>query len=310
MDRNDIEAKFLGGMIGSALGDAIGELFIAMRSKEEVMAELEWTHKLRYTDDTAMAIGIAQSLIEVGAIEERSLGDTFARNYREEPWRGYAVGPPSLFKRVEEGGSYIAEAQTLFGGTGSFGNGAAMRIVPLGLYYHQSDHLEEEAALSAKITHTHPLGIDGAILQARAVAMAVNLEPEEEFSVANFCAELIDTVRTDEFCDQLTRVRRLLEDGASNAKAAESLGTSIEIHRSVPYAIFSFLNAPASFEKCLFGATAVGGDSDTIGAMAAGISGAYLGVDAIPESWREKLENHEMIAHRARELLQRAHPEL
>ena len=84
MDNELLRTKFIGAMMGSALGDAIGELFISLRSKSRVMEELEWTHKLRYTDDTAMAMGIAESLMELGKLDPEHLGDTFRKNYKKE----------------------------------------------------------------------------------------------------------------------------------------------------------------------------------------------------------------------------------
>ena len=63
------------------------------------------------------------------------------------------------------------------------------------------------------------------------------------------------------------------------------------MHESMPFALYSFLRHAKSFEDCLFCAILHGGDLDTLGAMACAISGAYVGIKAIPESWREKLEN-------------------
>jgi poly(ADP-ribose) glycohydrolase ARH3 len=76
----------------------------------------------------------------------------------------------------------------------------------------------------------------------------------------------------------------------------------VTAQNSVPFAIFAFLRSPKSFEECLFYAVLSGGDRDTLGAMACGISGAYLGIDAIPEKWREKLENLTYIESLARRL--------
>jgi ADP-ribosyl-[dinitrogen reductase] hydrolase len=63
------------------------------------------------------------------------------------------------------------------------------------------------------------------------------------------------------------------------------------IHRSVPYAIYCFVANPDSFEECLMDAVLAGGDRDTIGAMAAAVSGARLGRGALPADWTGKLEN-------------------
>jgi poly(ADP-ribose) glycohydrolase ARH3 len=77
--------------------------------------------------------------------------------------------------------------------------------------------------------------------------------------------------------------------------AAEQLGRTVAVHESLPFALYSFLRHPKSFEDCLFCATLNGGDRDTLGAMACAISGAYLGIESIPQSWRQKLENRSYI---------------
>jgi poly(ADP-ribose) glycohydrolase ARH3 len=74
------------------------------------------------------------------------------------------------------------------------------------------------------------------------------------------------------------------------------------VHESMPFALYAFLRHPQSFEDCLFCAIMNGGDRDTLGAMACGVSGAYLGVEAIPRAYREKLENCEYIESLARKL--------
>jgi poly(ADP-ribose) glycohydrolase ARH3 len=73
------------------------------------------------------------------------------------------------------------------------------------------------------------------------------------------------------------------------------LGQGVAVQRSLPYAIFCFARHSRSFQDCLFCAALNGGDRDTLGAMACAISGAYLGVEAIPVTWREKLENRQAI---------------
>ena len=71
---------------------------------------------------------------------------------------------------------------------------------------------------------------------------------------------------------------------------------------SLPFAIYSFLLFASSFEDCLYCAIMHGGDRDTLRAMAGAISEAYLGFEAIPPLWRNKLENREKIEKLAMEL--------
>ena len=80
------------------------------------------------------------------------------------------------------------------------------------------------------------------------------------------------------------------------------LGNGIEAFNSIPTAIYSFLSQPHSFAQAIRYAISLGGDTDTIGAMTGAISGAYLGVDTIPASWKDKLENRRYIEELAENL--------
>ena len=292
----DLQAKFPGAMIGSALGDAIGETAFHFREKKALTDRIESVDVLRYTDDTAMALGLAESILETGGIDQEHLGNTFKRNFIREPWRGYASGPPTVFEAVEtQGVSYARAARALFNGEGSLGNGAAMRIVPVGLFFHRSESLYERAAESAEVTHAHPVGKDGACVLALASALAVGLDPRETFPFNDYLSTLVDFSITPEITKKLLLIRELLESGAGPDVAAVKLGRSVAVDESMPFALYSFLKYPYSFEDCLFCAVLNGGDRDTLGAMACGVSGAFLGIDSIPGPWREKLENQKTI---------------
>jgi len=293
---NNIKTKYLGGMIGSALGDAIGELAFRYHRKDELCAQLDRLKEFRYTDDSAMSIGLAESILGKGCLDQQDLGETFKNNFHKEPWRGYASGPPTIFSMVEQLGITYAEAAgTLFGGTGSLGNGAAMRVVPVGLFFHNSSDLYEMARMSAAVTHAHPVGIDGAAVQAKAIALAVKLDQREAFPSETFTNTLRDFAGTPEMKEKMVLVQESINANTTPPFAAEQLGRSVAVHESLPFALFSFLRHPKSFEDCLFCAILHGGDRDTLGAMACAISGAYVGIKAIHKSWREKLENRSYI---------------
>jgi poly(ADP-ribose) glycohydrolase ARH3 len=299
----DLKSKFLGGMVGSALGDAIGELAFRGLAEAGLRAEVAQRDALIYTDDTAMAIGLAESITQVGRLDEQHLGDTFRANFRREPWRGYASGPPTVFSLVERRGmSYAEAARSLFGGQGSFGNGAAMRIAPVGLFFHNAPDLYEKARASASVTHAHPIGVDGAAVLAWAIAQAVRLDPQEPFPFERFSQGLIGFARTPEIRDKMVLVRSLIAEEAPPLEAARRLGRSVAMHESMPFAVYAFLRHPQSFEACLFCAVLHGGDRDTLGAMACAVSGAYLGVEAIPQAWWEKIENRKHIGELANRL--------
>ena len=292
----DLKSKYLGSMIGSALGDAIGELAFTYPEREHLCERIDRLEKMVYTDDTAMMLGLAESLLEKKGVDQEHLGETFSRNFSREPWRGYALGPPKIFSMVRQFGmSYLEAAKSLFGGTGSMGNGAAMRILPIGLLFHDSERLYEIASASAEVTHAHWVGKDGAAVQAQAVAQAVKLDPEKEFSVEMFTQSLIAFAKTPKIQEKIRLVQIMIRKDASPELAGDRLGRSVAVDESMPFAIYSFLRHPKSLEECLFCSILNGGDRDTLGAMACAISGAYLGIEAIPHSWQYKLENHAII---------------
>jgi len=303
MTKPTLESKFVGGMVGSAIGDAMGQLAFQFPERGELGAVAERLGELCYTDDTAMAIGLASSLVNKGHLEVLHLGETFRRNFEQEPWRGYAAGPPTIFSLVRSKEiSYVDAAKMLFSGSGSLGNGAAMRIVPLGLLFHNSRKIYELACKSAEVTHAHPIGKDGAAVQALAVAQAVKLDSRKEFLAEPFVCHLIDSARTSEMREKLELLKELLNEDVPPLTVVKQLGQSVAVHESLPFAVYSFLRFPSSFEDCLYCAIMHGGDRDTLGAMAGALSGAYLGLEAIPPLWRAKLENREKIEKLALEL--------
>ena len=294
-----LKSKFVGCLIGSAVGDALGSSFEGF-SFSSVDAE---SFHGRWTDDTHMMIGVAESLIANKGFEGNHMAQTFIKNYEQEPWRGYASGPPRVFRWIKSGVAWDEAARRLFGGVGSFGNGAAMRVAPVGLFYY--DDLEKLRAVAysqSQITHTHELGMEGAALQAYVVALAVKASPSCNFDPHTFLAELKNFMKNEVYRMKLERMRKLLADAADKAAVVRELGNGVEAHNSVPTAIYCFLRNWSSFEDAVLYAVSLGGDTDTIGAMTGAISGAYHGVEAIPEQWRNKLERKDYIENLAEKL--------
>lgn len=238
---------------------------------------------LAYTDDTAMTIGVARSLMECGDFDGAHMAETLAAIYESEPWRGYGAGPPRVFADLARGVPWNQPAATLFGGEGSYGNGAAMRVAPVALHAYPSQHRAAEIAhQTALITHTHREGIDGAVVQAVAVTalLAASTNPTEIINVAMSHAE------SSVFRSKLMFIDRHIGGRRSN-ELADVLGTGIAAHTSVPVSIACFLAHPDDFAAALTTAISLGGDTDTIGAMTGALAGAYNGYSAIPETWRQ-----------------------
>ena len=239
----------------------------------------------RYTDDTEMMIGVAESLIENKGFNGADMALKFIQNYNVK--RGYGPGSKEVLRRIREGESWAEASGKLFGGKGSYGNGAAMRIAPVGLFYFDTpDVLWEIAYKSANITHSHELGKAGAALQAFAVALAVRGQKED------MLLKLKEVVKTDMYKGNVGKLKALLDEGATEKRVISELGNGVEAFESVPTAIYSFLRS-GNFKDSVVYAISLGGDTDTIGAMTGAISGAYYGEAAIPKAWLERLEDGE-----------------
>ncbi|MFX0068114.1 MAG: ADP-ribosylglycohydrolase family protein [Promethearchaeota archaeon] len=285
MDDEILKSKFLGCMIGSAIGDALGRPREGLGISKTEDLEFEG----RYTDDTEMMIGMAESLIEKRAFDGEHMAQTFIKNF--DPTRGYGLGPPRVFNLIMSGESWNRASMNLFGGSGSFGNGASMRIAPVGLFYHNDfSQMRSVAYSSSQITHSHELGKEGAVLQAYAIALALKKVPPslEQLRVLD---ELKKLISNPIYQQKLERIRNLLSGTPHKREVIKELGNGIEAFNSVPTSIYSFLSHLNSFKSAVIYAVSLGGDADTIGAMTGAMAGAYHGFRDIPAGWVARLEN-------------------
>jgi poly(ADP-ribose) glycohydrolase ARH3 len=127
--------------------------------------------RLEYTDDTQMMIGVAEALALDGEINQDNLMAAFVTNF--DAARAYGPGTHQIIETAAGRGDWKALSASIFPG-GSLGNGAAMRVLPIGLLFHDDlDRVEHEAVESALPTHSHPIGVDGARIMAIAVALMI-----------------------------------------------------------------------------------------------------------------------------------------
>ncbi|RYG62616.1 ADP-ribosylglycohydrolase family protein, partial [bacterium] len=128
----------------------------------------------RWTDDTALAIEIVRNLTRFDAIEPQALATGFCRRYLSDPQRGYGGAMHDLLPQLRFG-DWESRAGALFNGTGSFGNGAAMRSAPIGAYFADSpSDAARHAANASKVTHSHLEGVAGGVAIAMAACFAAD----------------------------------------------------------------------------------------------------------------------------------------
>jgi poly(ADP-ribose) glycohydrolase ARH3 len=273
-------------LLGTFVGDALGMPFEGA-PPEAIPERLEMVDARlgcgTYTDDTQMAVALAESLLECGGVDEERLGRAFLEAY--DPRRGYGMGTRSVLAMIA-GGVSVAEAATrAFAGRGSLGNGAAMRVAPVAVRYSNNRGMLLDAARrSARVTHAHRIGIDAAAVQAAAVGAA--LRGEDPLAAARAAAA------TPELWRGLATVASVLPDRPPPTTVARLVGNGSGGAESVPSAVYAAVAHP-SFEDAVAFAVRCGGDADTIAAMTGAIAGARDGGTAIPARWLDALEDGE-----------------
>lgn len=295
-------ATVAGALLGTFAGDAIGRDFEGARPVRRAAAQGRLEQALRaselvYTDDTQLALALAEHLVDDPDVDPDALVAVFLDHY--EPWRGYGGGMRQTVAAWRRGAPLADAAEAAFDG-GSFGNGAAMRIAPVGVRWaHDLDRLDAAARRSAAVTHTHPVGIDGARVQARAVALAA---ARGRFGVDEL-AEAAAAAETHDVREPLAAAADLPADTAL-PQVARTLGNAVVAQRSVPAALWAAATG-RDLADAVVRALGIAGDTDTIAAMACAIRGAADTADALPQAWLERLEQGPRGADYARDLAAR-----
>ena len=280
---NDVLKAFQ-SLEGLSTGDAFGELFFTISPHHTSPANLPkqiWP----WTDDTHMALSIVEVLKTHGHIEQDVLAQAFARRYLEDPYRGYGGGAARLLQQVAAGSDWRTVSPALFG-SGSYGNGAAMRVAPLGgFFYEDLRQVIKEAQLSAVITHAHPEGQAGAIGVAVAAAIAANTPYP---SGREFLREVIKHV-PESITKQ--RIQLALEIPSTELQqAVKFLGSGIEISAqdTVPFCLWSAAYHLNNYEEALWHTVKGMGDRDTTCAIVGGI--VSLSAKELPSAWQKQRE--------------------
>lgn len=282
--------RALQSLHGLAIGDAFGQTLLddprgaADRvADRRIVVRRPW----RWTDDTAMALSIVEVLGRHRRIDPDALAQAFVHRWTAEPDRGYGQGAFQLLTRVRRGAPWRAEAQRLFRGQGSFGNGAAMRAAPIGAYFADDlDRVRQEAERSAEPTHAHPDGVAGAVAVAIAAALVTSRFDRHKL--------LSEVVRFTPPGHTLERLRRAADTelAANPDRVGDDLGTGLDVaaHDTVPFSLWTAVRHLDSYEDALWTGAGQHGDRDTVGAIVGGIVVLATGEDAIPVLWRAAAE--------------------
>jgi len=141
--------------------------------RERSIPKTSW----EFTDDTVMAIAVYDQLRINKEINQNQLAELFSINHEKDVNRGYGATARRILREIGEGGNWKEISQSVFEGMGSMGNGASMRVSPIGAYYFDDlKRVKELAIKSAEITHSNIEGITGAIAVSIGTAIATELK--------------------------------------------------------------------------------------------------------------------------------------
>jgi len=293
----ELKDKFSGSLLGTYVGDALG-MPVEGYSHHSIKSQFDRVDQMMearlgkgtYTDDTEMMIATAESLLACKGFDGTHMAGCFLNNFHPE--RGYGAGTIRALSLIKSGIAWDRAASMIFNG-GSFGNGAAMRIAPIGVFYYNNHLLRTIAGEASLITHAHLLGKEGAILQAYTIAQAIQTKAQDSLNTFHFLQKLINFVIPEAkiYQEKLELIGKLLDKESDPEIIINQLGHDSSAPNSVPTAIYCFLSHPHSFQDALVYAVGLGGDTDTIGAMTGALSGAYHGKKGIPSPWMRDLEN-------------------
>lgn len=237
-------------MIGAIIGDVIGSVYENQNIKSTDFPL--FSRFSRFTDDTVLTVAIADAILSrkshpIKLFENRQNKQVYAAKLKEYGRRFPNAGYGQMFAQWASSDSMR--------GYGSYGNGSAMRVSPIGFAFDTLEVVLREAKLSAVVTHNHPDAVKG----AQAVASAVFLARMGKNKA--FIKEFVERTFRYDLSERLDDIRPRYK-------------FEISCSGSVPQAIVAFMESN-SFEDAIRKAISLGGDSDTIAAIAGGIAQAY-----------------------------------
>ncbi len=296
-------SRYRGALLGLACGDAVGtSVEFSPRASFAPVTGMAGGGPFglqpgQWTDDTSMALCLAESLLTKGGFDPR---DQMARYLNWWHW-GYLSSTGDCF----DIGMTVRGALERFAATGvaysgavdpaSAGNGSLMRLAPVVLFaYPDVAAVLRHAADSSRTTHGAPEAVECCQLFAALLCAALSgIDKDDLFDHLSFEPEQPKV-------KQLRRGRF----GLKEESAVRGSGYCVQ---SLEAALWCFLNT-GSFEDAVLRAANLGEDADTTAAIAGQIAGAYYGVEGIPGAWLECLAMRDEIAGMADQLYRRFGP--
>lgn len=317
----------IAALTGLAIGDALGAPFEFLTHEEITKAVEEkrwnfeyqetsiWSNKTlkpgQYTDDTLMALALSKSLKEHKQYSIIRTSKKYLEWYESGDLRGIGTQTSKALNRLKAGVSPYGKSGEVSQEKGLFirknwkrdpshcGNGTAMRIAPLGVFYRKYPELiKMHAEDDAIITHDHPTAEDASFAVAYLTALLAEGELAEN-AVQQVIGALLNNnslvKKSLKQAWELSREDRFHHGFGLSMNSWEDalvLGTDGTAHETVGSAVFCFLHYyDMGFRDVVVNAIRMGGDTDTRAAIAGAFAGAYFGLENIPKNYLEGLEN-------------------
>ena len=282
-------------MVGLAVGDALGapvEFGFSSAMIREEMDIVRHFHsnpempKGVWTDDTSMALCLADSLLEKGGYDSYDIMDKFAEwefsGYRSYYPMGYGVGLQTDLAITEYTNKPVVSRESP--GTDSIGNGCIMRLAPVVIANmdNTTEEILEVARLSCRETHDSAGAV--AVTELMAATLYLLFSGAKKDGLLEKARKLVTFPESVEFLDLVTDKHKRISDVKGDS-LRDLGGYALDCYDIAMWGLLNF----DTFQYGMLGVIGLGGDTDTNGAVYGQLAGAYYGYKAIPEEWREKV---------------------
>jgi ADP-ribosyl-[dinitrogen reductase] hydrolase len=311
MECRELASRFVGAIVGFAVGDALGmpAQFLTRnqirRYYGKPIANFQKAHpghasdflpEGSYTDDTQMMLVTGECLIESGRMDPARQAEALLSWYlNTERHRTPMRANIRACKHLAAGKGWTRS------GVFSSGCGAAVRMPPVGLLLLSNPEALVKAALDdCTITHTEPRARAGAVavacLIARLAQMTAKCSPGDQvLETADRLAPIDQDMAA--MLRWITQITHLPPE-----EALFEIGTSADSLEAIPAAVYCFLKFPQQYEHAVLAAVNGGDAADSIAALTGSFVGAMCGIEVIPENWRSEIENADVLIGTGRSL--------
>ena len=287
----DLKSRYLGSLLGLACGDAVGTTVeFQPRGSFAPVTDMVGGGPFglkpgQWTDDTSMALCLAESLLERNGFDARDQMTRYVKwwreGYRSSTGEFLDIGGATsraLARFQESGEPFAGDPDPQAGG-----NGSLMRLAPVALFYFPKvDEVAHFSAESSRTTHAASEPVECCKLFGLTLARALAGGSKEEILAPSDFAPSQPRVAAIARADYVSKSRSQIKGSGYSVAALEA-------------ALWCFRET-VSFETAVLEAVNLGEDADTTGAIVGQIAGAFYGVDAIPGRWLERLHMREEIA--------------